>query len=70
MIAINFKLQMQLCFVIIPHLDEKEDEKWVHVIHTWWHPMIDDNSIIFSAIIIFLLTIHGVLSNLYCNYIS
>jgi hypothetical protein len=33
MVVTNFKIYVKLSLATITHLDENEDEKWVHVIH-------------------------------------
>ncbi len=44
----NYKLYICIvCFV------ENVDEKWAYVIHYWWHPLIDNNLVVFPLIIIY-----------------
>jgi hypothetical protein len=39
---------MQLIFVTNVDLDENENEKYIFIIHFYWHPKIDENVVVFA----------------------
>jgi hypothetical protein len=30
------------------NLDENENDKCVHIIHNWWHVIVDENLVVFT----------------------
>lgn len=46
----NYDYKLYICIVC---LVENVDEKWAHVIHYWWHPLMNNNLVVFPIIVIY-----------------
>jgi hypothetical protein len=57
---------LQLWLATIVGLDENEDEKYIHIIHNYWCPTLDENFVVFTTSNV----VHKWLDNMWCSMLQ